>query len=327
MSKSVAVNAMAKSGQRTKAAADAEAPRAAQGGATQLIQNVRRSGWLAVGEDGPQPLDRRSPMPLYVQIRRRLLSLIAGWPDPAKRFYTDEELCRRFGVARMTVRAAIREFVDEGLLNRVRGTGTFVAFEKVDEHFSPRMDFIDQWATRGRPLRLDIRRLETLPAPAPFATALDVATDTPVLFVERLRSTGPVPVSIDYRYILPDAATHITEAAARERSLLELLAGAVDLDHADMSIEADLAEGATAETLELMPGDPVLVRGLVYADTTGRAVMVGISFYRSDQTAYSVRVPLGDVTSPSGDRAGHGPDDDGAEWGRLVRIRQEIRGT
>jgi len=320
---------MSKATVAEQTANSADAPRAvAGGGAAQLLQNVRRSGWLAVGEDGPHPLDRQSSVPLYVQIRRRLLGLIAGWPDPAKRFYTDEELCRRFGVARMTVRAAIREFVDEGLLIRLRGAGTFVAFEKVDERFSPRMDFIDQWATRGRPLSFDIRCLETRPGPAPFTTALRIAEGAPVLFVERLRSTGPVPVSIDYRYILPEAATHISESAARKRSLLELLAGAVELDHADMTIEADVAEGATADILELMPGDPVLVRGLVYADTTGRPVMAGISFYRSDQTAYSIHVPLGGLSAPAVDRSGlEGDGAAGSEWGRLVHIRQEIRGA
>ena len=88
----------AKAGERGETtAAGPETNRAASGsGAAQLIQNVRRSGWLAAGEDGPQPLDRQSPVPLYVQIRRRLLSLIAGWPDPAQRFYTDEETLQAF---------------------------------------------------------------------------------------------------------------------------------------------------------------------------------------------------------------------------------------
>lgn len=295
--------------------------------APRLLQDIRRMGWVAAGPDGPGPIDRRSPVPLYVQIRRRLLSLIAGWPDPTKRFYTDEELCQRFGVARMTVRAAIKEFVDEGLLTRVRGAGTYVAFEKVDEHFTPRMDFIDQWATRGRPLSLDIRRLEMVEAPPPFATALGIETGAPVLYVERLRATGPVPVSIDYRFVLADAGQHITAEAARERSLLELLAQAADLDHADMTIEAGVAEDATAETLELMPGDPVLVRGLVYADTAGRRVMAGVSFYRPDQTAYSIRVPLGGLAAAAAKRNPLDTGEDGPEWGHLVHMRQEIRGS
>ena len=300
---------------------------AAGTGAPRLLQDIRRTGWLAAGAEEPLPLDRRSPVPLYVQIRRRLLSLITSWPDPSSRFYTDEELCQRFGVARMTVRSAIREFVDEGLLTRVRGAGTFVAFEKVDEHFTPEMDFIDQWATRGRPLSLDIRRLDTVGAPPPFATALGIEPGAPVLYVERLRATGPVPVSIDYRYIPLDAGRHITAEAARERSLLELLAQAADLDHADMTIEAGVAEDATAEILELMPGDPVLVRGLVYADTTGRRVMAGVSFYRPDQTAYSIRVPLGGLAASAVKRNPLDTGEDGPEWGHLVHMRQEIRGT
>lgn len=296
------------------------------GKATRLIQAVRRIGWLAAHRDDPDPVDRRSPVPLYVQIRRRLLALIAGWQDPAQRFYTDEELCQRFGVARMTVRAAIRECVEEGLLVRERGAGTYVAFEKVDEKFSPKMDFIDQWATRGRPLRLDIRRLETVPAPAPFAEALNIPAGGEVLFVERLRSSGPIPVSIDYRYILPAAARGVTAAAARERSLLELLALSVDLDHADMTIEAGVAAGPIADILELMPGDPVLLRSMVYEDTAATPVMAGMSFYRSDQTGYSIRVPLGGLDSPSVDRTGFEKESDNSNgWGRLVHIRQEIR--
>ncbi len=287
--------------------------------ATRLLRAVRRTGWAAGIDAGDVRIDRGSLVPLYVQIRRRLLSLIANWPDPARRFHTDEELCRMFGVARMTVRAAIKEFVEAGLLVRSRGAGTMVAIDKVDEHVSPEMDFIDQWAHRGRPLSLEIRRFQAAPVPVPFAQALGLAAGTPVMSIERLRSAGPVPVSLDFRYVRMSAAAAMTEAAAGRGSLLELLQSVTPLSHAEMSIEAGTADGDIADILELMPGDPVLVRALVYMDRDDRAVMAGISYYRSDQSGYSIRVPLS--AREADGRAGDG------QWGRIVEFSQTMGRT
>ena len=267
------------------------------------------------------PVDRSSTVPLYVQIRRRLLSLVADWPDPGRRFYTDDELCRIFGVARMTVRAAIREFVEKGLLVRTRGSGTYVSFRRVEEHFSPRMDFMDQWAIHGRPLTLDVRAFETVPAPDAFAGAMGLESGAPLLLVERMRSAGGVPVSIDYRYILPEVAPAVTRQSAGHCSLLDLLADTVDLDHADMTIEASQAMGAICDLLELMPGDPVLVRGLIYYDTGGRPVMTGVSYYRHDQSGYSIRVPLKTCASDSDAQAQRSAPG-GPAWGRLIHVEQ-----
>ena len=292
------------------------------GGATHLIKAIDLEERNREAGAATSPVDRHSPVPLYVQIRRRLLALIAGWPDVQRRFYTDDELCRMFGVARMTVRTAIREFVDKGLLVRVRGAGTYVAFHRVEEHFSPRMDFIDQWAIHGRPLKLDVRTFEMVPAPDAFAAAMGLAAGTSLLLVERMRSAGGVPVSIDYRYLRPEAATAVTPRSARRQSLLDLLAEGTDLSHADMSIEAARAVGRICELLDLMPGDPVLVRGLIYYDMGGQAVMAGVSYYRHDQSGYSIRLPLTACAVEAGTPAKPAAAAGGAGAGRPIHVKQ-----
>lgn len=287
--------------------------------ATRLLRAVRRTGWAAGINAGDVRIDRNSMIPLYVQIRRRLLSLIANWPDPGRRFHTDEELCRMFGVARMTVRSAIKEFVEAGLLVRSRGAGTIVAIDKVDEHVSPEMDFIDQWAHRGRPLSLAIRRFEEVSVPEAFAQALGLEVDTPVMLIERLRLAGSIPVSLDFRYVHMSAAATMNETTVGRGSLLELLQDVTPLSHADMTIEAGTADGDIADILELMPGDPVLVRALLYMDKDDQAVMGGISYYRSDQGGYSIRVPMS--AREAGCRAEDG------HWGRIAEFSQTIGRT
>lgn len=290
--------------------------------ATLLIKAIDRSDWTPEASAAAGPVDRNSPVPLYVQIRRRLLALIASWPDPRRRFFTDDELCQMFGVARMTVRTALKEFVDKGLLVRARGAGTYVSVRKVEEHFSPRMDFIDQWAIHGRPLNLDVRTFDVVPAPAAFAEALGLDADTPVLLVERLRSAGGVPVSIDYRYILRAAATAMTPDTARQQSLLDLLAGTVELDYADMTIEATRAKGSICDLLELLPGDPVLVRGLIYYASDEQPIMAGVSYYRHDQSGYSIRVPLKAGTTHPDDAVERSNETGNTAWGRLIHVKQ-----
>ncbi|WP_020575689.1 GntR family transcriptional regulator [Actinopolymorpha alba] len=73
-------------------------------------------------------LDRNSPVPLYHQLERAFLRLIAD--DnlvPGSRFPSETELCARFEVTRPTVRQALERLVRVGVLRKERGRGTYVA--------------------------------------------------------------------------------------------------------------------------------------------------------------------------------------------------------
>lgn len=237
-------------------------------------------------------LDRHSPLPLYVQIKRRVLMMILNWQQQSDRFHTDHELSEQFDVSRMTVRQAIQELVDEGYLRRVRGSGTFVCAPKIDEQFSPAMDFIDQWSANGRPLNLRVLRCAQEPASAAVARQLDVAPGVPVWSILRLRTVKQVPISIDYRYVRVDRIAQIDPGQVEAGSLLELIGQQVELAYGNLQIEGGAVQAEHADYLSLLPGDPVLTRHLVYFDTQDRPVMAGISHYRADQVRYSVRVPL-----------------------------------
>lgn len=246
----------------------------------------------------PRPLDvrgwavdRTSPLPLYVQIRQRLLSLIARWSRGEERFYSDEELCRHFGVSRVTVRQAVAELVEEGFLTRIRGAGTFVALKKIEEKLTPVMDIRSQWAALGRPMSVQVLAFERQPASAPATAVLDLPAGAEVFYIKRVRSTASVPIAVDHRYLPVGLAPSFRRADA-SGSLLHKLWQTCELSHSELQIEASLA-GPEEEAVLLMPkGDPVLVRHLVYFDTEGRRVLAGHSIHRADLMRYSLRVSL-----------------------------------
>ncbi len=237
------------------------------------------------------PLDRTSPLPLYAQIKQRLIGLILRWDQPDRRFYSDEQLCAVFCVSRETVRQALAELVQEGLLRRGRGVGTFVSMRKLEERFGPGMDFLRQWESSGVPMQSTLLAFERRPAGETIAAALGLDADAIVLFIKRVRAAARVPVAIDYRYIPDDLVADWDETSARG-SPLHLLWQRVELCKGDFAIEAGIAGPEEIEYLHLGANAPVLIRNLRYCDANGRHVMAGHTVHRGDLVRYSLQVPL-----------------------------------
>src|SRR3546814_4357660 len=142
--------------------------------------------------------------------------MILGWQKDSERFHTDQELSETVGFSRMTVRQAVQELVNEGYLRRVRGSGTFVCAPKVDERFSMAMDFIDQWATRGRALELRVLRCAEEPCDARVASQLGIAIGDTVWSILRLRTVKHVPITIDYRTVPRSGARRVGQECVSE---------------------------------------------------------------------------------------------------------------
>lgn len=231
-------------------------------------------------------VDRSSPLPLYAQIARRLVAELSRSAAEA-RFYGDEEVAQRFEVSRMTARQAIKQLVDEGFLRRVKGIGTFVAAGKIEERSLA--SFFDGSASGGRPMTARVLAMGTKPrADVPP----DPALGDKVIYIERLRLVGVVPIVLDHRYLPQRLGRRLKRSDAESRSLLDWLKRSVVLDRVDMQVEAIGADADSAKHLRVLPGEPALVRHLRYIAKDGSVVMSGRSVYRGDVVRYSFGVPL-----------------------------------
>jgi len=234
-------------------------------------------------------LDRASPIPLYLQVRNRLLAMLGDWRDPERRFYSDDELTAMFAVSRATVREALTELVDAGVVRRRRGQGTVVSLRKVGEKLGVGSHIGSQWDSGDMPVDTVLLAFERIAAPADAARALGVPAETELLFVKRLRTTPIAPVSIDWRYLPLWAAEGIGRDQGTQ-PLINLIWRRIDLAHSDLTIEAALSGPEEMELLHLPAKSPILIRHLVYYDRQGRAAMAGKSIHRADLMRYTVRV-------------------------------------
>ena len=79
-------------------------------------------------------LDEQNVVPLYKQLIGELEGKIAqGIYQPGEQLMPESDMAKSFGVSLITVRKALKELVDKGLIERQQGKGTFVAKKKVSQ--------------------------------------------------------------------------------------------------------------------------------------------------------------------------------------------------
>jgi len=237
-------------------------------------------------------IDPHGPVPKYAQLREILLDLIErdelppGAPIPSER-----ELCRRYGLSRMTVRQAVDRLVAEGRLQRVPGKGTFVAQPRI-ELTLPLTSFTEDIRSRGMaPGARELGRRVVRAGPH-LAARLGIRPGDAVHVIERLRTTDGEPVGIDRTHIPAALAPGLEEADLTGRSLHALLEAryGIVMDGGELTITAGTADPADASLLGLPGGAAVLVLHR-RSFAGGVCAEYGVSTYRADR--YQLKAALG----------------------------------
>ena len=238
-------------------------------------------------------LDRSSPIPLYHQLVKELEATIARGDISKGDFLENElDLADSWRVSRPTVRRAIQELVDAGVLVRRRGVGTQV----VNAQFRRPVkltSLYDDLNAQGRAPRTVIVTHKRVKADKEVAKALSVVRGAEVILIERHRFAGRNPIAIMRNYLIVEAAGDITSEQLAKSGLYELLrARGVRPRIATQVIGARVASADEAAVLGLSVGAPLLTMRRIMQDDLGRTVELGIHAY--DAANYSVETTVVD---------------------------------
>ena len=225
-------------------------------------------------------LDAGARGPLYARVQAVIRAAMAAGslraPDtiPAER-----ELAAELGVSRITVRKAIDGLVDEGLLVRRQGAGTFVA-GRVEKQFSTITSFSEDMAARGRAVRSEwLLKAEGAVTPDEALT-LGLGPGTPVYRFARIRYADDLGMAIERSTIAGYALPSID---AVDRSLYLALEEAGHRPvRALQRLRAVLFDRDQAALIGVEPGAPGLfIERRGFAED-GRTVEMTHSWYRGD---------------------------------------------
>lgn len=226
-------------------------------------------------------LDRASPVPLYFQLAEQLMAAITdGHAQPGDPFENEVAMSERLGLSRPTVRRAIHHLVDQGLLVRKRGLGTFVASRRVHRRVSKGSLFEDL-AIQGRNPSTTVLSL-VKEQQAKAAEALDLEPDTELLALKRLRFADGEPLAIMHNW-LPPRYSSITQEQLEQRGLYSMLRDrGVGSVVAHQSVSARLPTAEERELLDISSRLPIIAVSRTAFDPGGGPVEHAEHAYRSD---------------------------------------------
>lgn len=227
-------------------------------------------------------IDRTGPVPLYFQVSTRLQSAIQSRAIPAgARLENEVSIAEQLGLSRPTIRRAIQELVDKGLLVRRRGIGTQVVQGSVTRQVELTSLFEDLQSANHEP-GTQVLTHEVIPASDEVAAALALTPGTDVLHLRRRRSTDGVPVAVLENY-LPEEFADISREQLESRGLYQVLrARGVAIRVAKQKIGARRAEEDEPGLLEIEAGGPLLTMERISFDQSGAAIEFGHHCYRPD---------------------------------------------
>lgn len=233
-------------------------------------------------------LDRSGPIPLYFQVAQKIeAAIMAGQLPAGSRLENEVSLGERLGLSRPTVRRAIQDLVDKGLLVRRRGIGTQVVHGQVTRgvELTSLYEDLDRSGQKPSTKILDYKVLK---ADAKIAERLGVDAGSQVLYLRRVRSADNVAVSIMENW-LPEDFTDISEAELNEHGLYQILrARGVTIRVAKQRIGARKASQQESSVLEIDKNAALLTMDRTAYDNSGRAVEFGHHCYRPDLYSFEV---------------------------------------
>lgn len=166
----------------------------------------------------------RKTTPIYKEIRADLLREIVEGNYSNKQLPTEVELCEKYKVSRMTVNKALSMLVQEGLIRRTPGKGTFVnTFEIQKKIAEPRgfsQDINNIGAAPGS-MVLEFRMLQAKDIEE-IAKIFRIQGDALIYYFVRLRSANSTPIAITRTYLSGEIVKELPQQTL-ERSLYDYL--------------------------------------------------------------------------------------------------------
>lgn len=237
-------------------------------------------------------LSKTDGVPLYVQIRKSLRQDIVNKVlMPGQKIPSEDELAAQFGVSRMTVRQGISDLIDEGLLYRRHGVGTFVAQPHLERDHTRLTSFLESAKEEGLEVSVRVLIADILPAKLKVARSLSLNESDLVVRVKTLRYVAGFPVTVHDAYVPYKLFPQLLQEDLEANQLWDLFESyGSRVKRAIQRLEAREADDEIARLLDVDEGAPILYKERTVFLDDGTPVEFTFCYNRGDR--YKLTVTL-----------------------------------
>lgn len=208
----------------------------------------------------PPPLAKTAGTLLHKQLFVVIQQLISrGVLSEGDRLPTQEQLCEKYGVSRITVRRALADLQSEGFIRVEQGVGAFVTSQSLVVSPPPSLGFVDSLRQVVEDTEVRVMKLDTAKCPAHICAALHLKAGAEAIHVVRTRSRKNQCLMLLEAWIPIKFEQKVTAQSLLTQPLFNLITDAgKNLGRVLQEVTAELADPYTAGTLDVEINSPIL---------------------------------------------------------------------
>ena len=231
-------------------------------------------------------------VPLHISISEKLRQQIeSGEYAPDEKLPSEHQLIETFSVSRITVRQAIANLVNQGLVRSQKGKGVFVTPQKKVAYSlsSPLVLLAQDLADKGIELTFKNLTFRKVRPPKAVQNILPLTEKSVYLQKKLLYMDGAVG-AIDISYILPELGQQFGADFKQQMTFSVLEKRAIAIEQIDATIECTHADYETSDYLEVPLGQPLIVYRYTACTTDQKPILYGETISRADRFCYTLTV-------------------------------------
>jgi len=231
-------------------------------------------------------------IPKYYQISEDIYKEIRdGQFQEGDKLPSEIVLCKKYNVSRGTIREAIKILMQQGLLAREQGKGTFIRFKKIGQDAQQLMGFSELMEKHCITATAKILEITTKLPSKRIQKLLNLGENEKITKIQRLRFGDDEPLIIERSYFVYRIFKPLMDYNLEKESIFSLLYSKTDyrLGNAQQSIEAVIAGPAESKLLCVEPGSPLLLMKRLISLDDDTLFQYSEDMYRSDRLQFTSR--------------------------------------
>lgn len=241
-------------------------------------------------------LSKDSSVPLYKQVQTEILNDInAGVYQIGEMIPTETQLEEAYSTSRITIRKAIAQLVNDDVLLKKQGKGTFVQARKEKRNLLDLVSYTNYMKESGKTPDAVIRSLETISAEPVLAQTMHISENDQIIHLERTMEMGEGNFGYEISYYIADRYPELMSKIKAGISVTQILKDdyQAKMASSDQTINVIFASQQIAEYLNVENGAPIYQLDRVVYEANKNVMYYAVMYYDVNKVSFSVSTKEG----------------------------------